>query len=150
MKRQLTAEQIEKRDARRKAFGVLWSQVSKMGDTEKAVFVSKFGFVTCDGHQLSLCNQMLIALQCPQATVLGGFRQWLKHGRAVQKGQHGIMIWVPIGTAATTEHNKEIVPQAGTAQPEDSTGRRFVIGTIFDVSQTLEIESAVPQEMVAA
>jgi hypothetical protein len=31
-------------------------------------------------HRYSLANQLLIALQCPDATMVAGFRAWLKLG----------------------------------------------------------------------
>lgn len=130
--RKLTIEQETKRDERRARFGALWKQIAAMGESEKAVFAAKFGFRTCEGHELSLCNQMLVALQCPGATVLGGFRQWLKQGRVVRKGEHGVMIWVPIGEKKSND---------GATDAAEESGRRFIIGTLFDISQTEEMET---------
>ena len=55
----------------------------------------------------------------------------------MKKGEHGHMIWVPIGTGE---------PDADTPQPSEIEGEgeakptrlRFIIGTMFDVSQTEE------------
>lgn len=137
--RKLSPEQEAARVARKEKFKALWQQVAKMGDSEKAQFAAKFGFVTCEGHALSLCNQMLVALQSPGATVLGGFRQWIKQGRAVRKGEHGVMIWVPIGTRANNA-------EAQDPQSDGDADRRFIVGTIFDISQTQEIETDNPEQ----
>lgn len=128
MKRNLTAEQITKRDERRTRFKTLWKQVADMPELERIEMSNKLGLVTCDGHALSLGNAMLIALQCPRATILGGFRQWLKHGRSVRKGEHGAMIWVPLGHKTTEPTTGET-----TTESEDT---RFIIGTMFDIGQT--------------
>lgn len=131
----LTAEQEAKRDARRAQFRALWKQVADTGETERAILAAKYGFQTVEGHPLSLCNSMLIALQRPTASVLGGFRQWLAHGRAVRKGEHGAMIWVPCGGKCATPENPE-------QSQADNGDTRFVIGTLFDITQTDEIQNA--------
>ena len=46
-------------------------------------------------HGYSLHNQMLIALQMPEATRVTGFKAWLKLGYAVRRGERGICIWAP-------------------------------------------------------
>lgn len=152
MKRQLTPEQIEKRDARRAKFRVLVKQVADMGDSERAMLAARMGnLVTCEGHVLSIHNSCLLATQCPTATVVGGFRQWLKHGRAVIKGQHGAMIWVPVGG-----RNNDVPLDGSTSnsavvdgQPSGDSDRRFIIGTVFDISQTQEIEAGHPIAVVS-
>ncbi len=145
MKRTLTAEQTAAKDARRARFKALWKQVAAMPEAARLEACAKLGIVTCEGSGLSIRNQILIALQLPGATVVGGFRQWLKHGRAVQKGQHGAMIWVPCGGRSND------VPLDGTAggvacvadgAPEGDNDRRFLVGTVFDLSQTKEIEES--------
>lgn len=142
--RQLTEEQKAKSEARRAKFSALWKQISNMGDTEKAAFVAKFGFVTCEGRELSIHNQCLLALQCPEGTVFGGFRQWLKQGRAVRKGEHGHMIWVPTmdrkGNGAPAQPASADILADDTGSPAKHS-RRFIIGTVFDVSQTDEIQT---------
>jgi hypothetical protein len=146
MKRQLTAEQVAKRDTRRAQFKALWKQVAAMPELERIQMSNKLGLVTCDGHALSLCNTMLVALQHPGATVLGGFRQWLKHGRVVIKGQHGAMIWCP-----TCKHCDGTQQPDGTDPVAAGNGDdlRFIIGTVFDISQTQEIEVDHPVAIVS-
>lgn len=141
----LTEEQKAKAAERKAKFKALWKTVAAMPELQRIQLSNKLGLVTCEGHSLSLCNQMLIALQCPGASVLGGFRQWLKHGRCVRKGEHGSMIWVPCGGG-----KKNDLPMDGTASgvsaiadgaPADENDTRFIIGTVFDISQTEECET---------
>lgn len=146
MKRQLTAEQTKARDERRASFRKLCKTIADMGESERLALAAKIGVVTCEGHELSFHNQCLLALQMPQASVVGGFRQWIKAGRAVQKGQHGAMIWVPIGGKKSEPGT---TPDASNGEPDDT---RFIMATIFDVSQTAEIETGKPEtaELIAA
>ena len=44
----------------------------------------------------SLGNQLLIAMQAPDAQFVAGFHAWKDLGRRVAKGQHGIRILAPI------------------------------------------------------
>ncbi len=46
-------------------------------------------------HHYSFRNQILIADQCPEATVVAGFRRWFDLGYAVRKGETAIRIWAP-------------------------------------------------------
>jgi hypothetical protein len=141
MKKNLTPEQTAARDARKAKFRALWRQVAAMPELERVQISNRLGVHTADGHALSLCNQILVGLQLPAASVVGGFRQWLAHGRAVAKGEHGAMIWVPTGG----RHN-DVPLDGGTSnsaivdcQPEGPADTRFLIGTVFDISQTQEV-----------
>src|SRR5436853_4792027 len=46
-------------------------------------------------HNYSLGNQLLIALQKPEATYVAGFHTWRKMNRYVRKGEKGLAIMVP-------------------------------------------------------
>lgn len=134
--RNLSPDQIEARDARRLKFSGLAKQIADMPDNDRAALAARMaGAVTIEGRSLSAGNACLIALQDPNATILGGFQQWRQHGRTVRKGEHGIMIWAPTqrrekpapaGAAAVLE------PAAG--EPSDRPG--FIMVTVFDVAQT--------------
>ena len=139
MKRQLTPEQIAKRDARRAEFRAMWKKVGDMPEADRMAIAAKLGLVTCDGHAMSCKNQCLIFLQLPTATVVGGFRQWLKHGRAVRKGQHGALIWVPCG-------GRKTVGSEGETVHEDGAETYFTTGTVFDIGQTQPVEAGAVQE----
>ena len=62
--------------------------------------------------------------------MVGGFRQWIKAGRAVRKGEHGMSILVPCMPGKDRADDD--------AAQNDSV--RFIGGTVFDVSQTDAIE----------
>jgi N-terminal domain of anti-restriction factor ArdC len=76
-------------------------------------------------HTYSLGNQLLIAMQRPDATRVAGFHAWRKLGRHVRKGEKGIAI---------------MVPHVRTSTDDDGTEARrvssFGTGYVFDVSQT--------------
>lgn len=134
-KRELTPEQTAARDARREQFKSIWRQVAQMTPEKRAVMAAKLGYVTVEGRPLSICNQLLVALQLDGASVLGGFRQWLAQGRAVRKGQHGASIWIPTGCRKTE-------PAPGTDAGSEEERQGFIMGTVFDISQTDPIATA--------
>jgi hypothetical protein len=98
---------------------------------------------TVEGRALSVFNSCLVLTQLPGASMVGGFLQWKAHGRSVRKGAVGLMIWIPT-------KGKADAPKAGddnTGEPVTTGLRRagFVMGTVFDVSQTEESKpQAVP------
>lgn len=139
MRKQLTVEQKAKAEARKAQFRDLWKRVSAMPELERIQLSNRLGLVTCEGRGLSLTNQMLIALQRPGATVLGGFRQWLRQGRAVRKGEHGCMIWVPCGAKGGADASA--APE-GTGEAAEGVDVRFIVGTVFDIGQTEEVNAA--------
>ena len=139
MRKQLTAEQKAKAEERKARFKALWKQVGAMPELERIQLSNRLGLVTCEGRGLSLTNQMLIALQRPGATVLGGFRQWLKQGRAVRKGEHGCMIWVPCGAKGGAD---AAASPEGTGEAAEGVDVRFIVGTVFDIGQTEEVNAA--------
>jgi hypothetical protein len=127
-KRQPTAEQAAKAAERREKFRALAKQIGEMSDAERSAMSAKMiGLVTVEGHHMSAVNCCLIYSQMPDATVVGGFRQWLKAGRCVKKGEHGLSIWL------CSERKGE------EGKPADQI---FFMGTIFDVSQTEEHATA--------
>jgi hypothetical protein len=137
MKRELTAEQKAKREERVKQFRAMWKQVADMPELERVQLANKVGIVTVEGRALSPRNQCLCAIQNPAVTVVGGFRQWLKQGRAVRKGEHGMMIWVP--SIQSSNGNGANGEDAPTTEADET---RFFIGTVFDIGQTQEVEVA--------
>jgi antirestriction protein ArdC len=76
-------------------------------------------------HTYSLGNQLLIAMQRPDATYVAGFHAWLKLGRHVLKGEKGIKIMVPLARKVTNDEGDEERRVTG-----------FGTGHVFDVSQT--------------
>ena len=138
MRKQPTEAQKEAAKARREKFRAIVQHLGKMSEAERIDLAGKLPVIaTCEGHALSIHNQCLLAVQCPTATIVGGFRQWKKQGRAVKKGEHGHMIWCPVMPGQSADND--------TPQPSDIDGdqkpsrMRFIIGTVFDVSQTCEL-----------
>jgi hypothetical protein len=129
MSNQTTKEQRKARaQERREKMRALASSVAKMSAAERAELAARFSGVTIEGRTLSGHNQCLLALQIPLATIVGGFQQWIKAGRIVKKGEHGASIWIPLGPK----------DENGNVHLDDE--RRFMTATIFDISQTAELE----------
>lgn len=152
MKRQLTEEQKAKRDERHTKFRQLAAKIANMPEADRVELSRRIQVTTIEGRSLSLANQMLLALQMPVATIVGGFRQWIKAGRCVRKGEHGAMIWCPTGNKVTDASNHHLpTTEAATT---DNPDLHFIIGTVFDVSQTDVLEATkvneVAGELVAA
>jgi antirestriction protein ArdC len=80
-------------------------------------------------HRYSLHNVLLIALQKPHASYVGGFRTWNQLGRFVKKGEKGILILAPI--ARPRHENAE---EADEEMSPAIAG--FRAAYVFDVSQT--------------
>ena len=149
MRRQPTAEQKAKAEARRERFAALAKQVAAMSDDERAALVLKLGaVVTVEGRPLSAFNSCLVLTQFPGSSLVGGFRQWKAHGRSVRKGAVGLMIWVPTGRTADADAPAPAdAATAGAPAPAEGGPKRagFVMGTVFDVSQTEETRPHCPR-----
>ena len=109
--------------------GQLARQIGKMTDEQRADLAAGMnGIATIEGRRLSLHNTCMLALQIPNASVVGGFQQWKRAGRMVMKGQHGAAIWIPLG-----------IPKAETAAETAEGPVGFTLATVFDVAQTEDI-----------
>lgn len=82
-------------------------------------------------HGYSFANQILIAMQMPEATRVAGFTAWLKLGYAVQRGSVGIYIWAP---CHPSEKRMREWREAG-ADPEREPRTHFRMVKVFDASQ---------------
>jgi antirestriction protein ArdC len=82
-------------------------------------------------HNYSLTNQLLIAMQRPDATRVAGFRAWLKLGYCVQRGERAIRIWVPI---KPSREQLERWEQTGS-DPAERPHPGFRLGPVFDRKQ---------------
>jgi hypothetical protein len=130
-RRQPTDEQKQRAAERRERFTALARQVAALTDDERAALVAKVGaIVTVEGRALSALNSCLVLTQLPTASMVGGFQQWKAHGRSVKKGAHGLMIWIP--TRGKDDADKP------TQEEAEGVAKRsgFVMGTVFDISQT--------------
>ena len=107
-------------------------------------------------HNYSFNNQLLIYLQCPEATRVAGYRAWQRLGRQVRKGERGIKILAPCRRHMSPV--KAEGEQDEAERVEILTGFRVV--HVFDVSQTEGDELAdvrprrltgeVPQQLIDA
>lgn len=89
----------------------------------------------------SPANVLLIRAQCPDASLVMGYRAWTEHDRHVIKGQKGIAILAPCMYAAPEDDGP--VPASEVLDPVEK-GRRILRGYrvvhVFDVSQTAGAE----------
>jgi antirestriction protein ArdC len=82
-------------------------------------------------HDYSFHNQLLIAMQCPEATRVAGFRKWLEIGYCVRKGEKAIRIWAP---CPPSKKQVKAWREAG-ARPEEEPRTFFRLVPVFDASQ---------------
>jgi hypothetical protein len=57
--------------------------------------------------RLSLNNELLVALACPDATFAAGFKAWLRLGYCVRKGEKGDRIIAPTPIKASDDRDDE-------------------------------------------
>ena len=132
MRRPPTAAQKEKAAERRERFTALAKQVAAMMEDERTALVMKVGaIVTCEGHALSVHNTCLVLTQLPIASMVGGFWQWQDKSRRVKKGEHGLMIWIP-----TARKGKDAAATVAEGDTSEEKRSGFIMGTVFDVTQT--------------
>jgi len=134
--RHITEEQKAKTKERRQILRQIVKEIAKMSEDQRKAISEKMGLlVNPNGHPFSLFNTLLIASQGAQnPTILGGFKQWREHGRAVKKGEHGYAIFFPV----TPKNGDQDEPKEEDIE-EDTL--KFYIGYVFDISQTIEIET---------
>jgi hypothetical protein len=134
-RRQPTEAQRAAAAERRERFKALAARVAAMSEDERTALVLRLGaIVTCEGHALSAFYSCLVLTQLPAASMVGGFHQWRAKGRKVKKGEHGLMIWIPTGRKDGTANAAPIAE--GEAGEENGKRTGFVMGSVFDVSQT--------------
>ena len=92
----------------------------------------------------SLHNQLLIALQRPDASYVAGFKAFLALDRCVRRGEKGIRILAPIPRKAVGARETE------TPGSDDGRSRpRFGSVTVFDVAQTEPLPGSDPVSLQA-
>lgn len=122
-----TGRTPEQRQAEREALlERLGEKVAALGSSNEWMtylrFMSAF-------RRYSFNNLMLIAMQCPDATHVAGFRKWQELGRQVRKGEKAIKI-LGYSTKKVTK-----IDSATGEEVEDQI-KRFPVLSVFDVSQT--------------
>jgi hypothetical protein len=139
----LTAAQQAARDERKAKTRTIAKKVSAMSPVERANILQSCGaIVTVEGRALSLHNTPMLIFQRPGVSVVGGFRQWQTAGRCVMKGQKGLSILIPMGAKRENAETGET--------SIDADGKHFASATVFDISQTREIEAPEQDEDLAA
>jgi len=86
-------------------------------------------------HNYSMGNQILIAIQKPEATKVAGFNTWKDLGRFVRRGEKAISILAPV---MPPKPKKEKAEEA-EAEEEELTAPQpvyFKVVSVFDISQT--------------
>lgn len=137
-RRKPTPEQSAKAAERRDRFKALARTVAAMSEDQRAEIVARCGaVVTCEGRPLSFLNTCLILSQDARASVVGGFWQWKRAGRRVRKGESALSLWIPTAKGDAGASEPASADIEAPADGEKKGGRaRFIIGTVFDVSQT--------------
>ena len=97
-------------------------------DPDNAALLA-MALATFDGY--SDRNAGLIAMQCPTATDVSGYRQWIARGRRVARGEAGIRILAPAGTYRVKDESDP--------DGEGTERQAFRMVTVFDVAQTLTL-----------
>ena len=81
----------------------------------------------------SFHNQLLIAMQCPDASYVAGFRAFLDLNRRVRKGERAIRILAPMSIRT---RDNGAARREGTDDDEQRRRTVFRAVAVFDVSQT--------------
>jgi hypothetical protein len=86
--------------------------------------------------RLSLNDQLLVALSCPDATFVAGFKAWLELGHCVRKGEKAIRIIAPIPIKPTDDQDTN----------EDGSRRRVLFKgvSVFERSQVAPVDGVEP------
>lgn len=88
----------------------------------------------------SFRNQLLIGMQCPDATDVAGYVEWQDRGRQVRKGETGILIFAPLTRRAVMEDGKVLDRKPEPGEETVTKMRGLRITSVFDIGQTDPIE----------
>lgn len=137
-KRQPTEEQRARAAERREQFKALCQRVAAMSEDQRAELATRYGIFNPEGHSLSPYNCCLLISQAAtfMPSIVAGFQQWRRARRMVRKGETGLMIWVPIGKA-----KDKAAEQSADSSATENERPGFIMGYVFDISQTEPIES---------
>lgn len=111
---------MSKRMSGRERLKEISKKIKGLSEEDREKLKNSVGILTIEGKKLSIRNNMLLAIQSSgKATIVGGYKQWLKSGRKVKKGEHGYLIYFPVKKEGEIEN--------------------FYIAVVFDINQTEEI-----------
>lgn len=84
-------------------------------------------------HHYSLNNCILIAMQCPEATHVAGYRAWQeKFNRHVKKGETALRIIIPIAH----KYTKRVEKEDGSTEDVEAQYIKYTVGSVFNITQT--------------
>lgn len=138
-----TEEQKAAAKERRAQIAKMMGTIKAMPEEQRILLAARFGIRNAEGRELSVYNQCLLIAQNDKVTVVGGFSQWKKLGRSVKKGSRALAIWVPCSRKADSS-GSAIVPHG--VDPSDLDESFFVLGNVFDISQTETEEEKIARE----
>jgi hypothetical protein len=121
-------------DERRAQVADLRERLERWQELTDAGLIAEY-LARFDGY--SPRNAMLIAMQCPQATEVRGFKAWIAEGRCVRRGEHGIQILAPM---PDREEEKRVQEAHERGEETDRKRLRCRIAYVFDVAQTDALE----------
>ncbi|MBR0998796.1 hypothetical protein ABIF65_003721 [Bradyrhizobium japonicum] len=124
----------------------LAQQIANMTDEQKAQWLTRVPILTIEGRPISGKNQLLAAMQCQTATMVGGFQQWIAAGRVVREGESALYIFAPSGARKAEASAPSSAGAPGNAQAAEAESVRFIMVPVFDVAQTKKL----PAEQAAA
>jgi antirestriction protein ArdC len=81
----------------------------------------------------SFCNQLLIAIQRPDASYVAGFRAFLQLNRCVRRGERAMRILAPMSVRTRARDGGE---QEAESEREETRRTVFRAVPVFDVAQT--------------
>jgi hypothetical protein len=118
---------MEMETGRKQRLQEIREKLANLSDKERNTLIKRGLVATVEGRTLSLQNTLMVYLQADKIpTVVGGYRQWQRAGKQVKKGEHGMVIWFPVGEKDADDDIR------------DAT--HFFTAIVFDVSQVDDLE----------
>jgi len=120
---------------RRTQLKELRQKLANLSPEQRQQLTAQGLIATVEGRTLSPQNTMLLYMQtpgifggngCQLPTIIGGYRQWLRAGKHVRKGEHGKTIFIPIGEKGEDGEITEV--------------SKFYTATVFDITQVEDNE----------